>query len=178
MLIATKYDREKERVVGTQKGKALIRQSGCSFLETSAKNRISVGEVFYGLVREINRVTEKKFARMQEDEKRFKERSVRHMRSEHWKDHEGLCLVISQIYSIWQYCFFFPNTNGSSCQTKVILERMKNSLDSRIVFNSLLLFTSDNCTRGLHFAWRHRSIDFSFFLALFQPFQPFQPHSF
>ncbi len=42
-------------MVGKEQGVQLARQFGCPLMETSAKARINVQEVFYDLVRQINR---------------------------------------------------------------------------------------------------------------------------
>ncbi|GMT26085.1 hypothetical protein PFISCL1PPCAC_17382, partial [Pristionchus fissidentatus] len=55
ILVGNKCDLEDERVVGKDQGQSLARQFGSAFLETSAKAKINVNEVFYDLVRQINR---------------------------------------------------------------------------------------------------------------------------
>uniref|UniRef100_A0A183CHJ8 small monomeric GTPase n=1 Tax=Globodera pallida TaxID=36090 RepID=A0A183CHJ8_GLOPA len=55
ILVGNKYDLEDERVVGKEQGMNLARQFNSAFLETSAKQKINVHEVFYDLVRQINR---------------------------------------------------------------------------------------------------------------------------
>ena len=55
ILVANKCDLEDERVVGKDQGQNLARQWNCAFLETSAKSKINVSEIFYDLVRQINR---------------------------------------------------------------------------------------------------------------------------
>jgi len=55
ILVGNKCDLEDERVVGKDQGQNLARQFNCAFLETSAKAKINVHEVFYDLVRQINR---------------------------------------------------------------------------------------------------------------------------
>ena len=54
VLVGNKCDLEDERVVGKDQGQNLSRQWACTFLETSAKARINVGDIFYDLVRQIN----------------------------------------------------------------------------------------------------------------------------
>ncbi|KAK0153628.1 Ras-related protein Rap-1b [Merluccius polli] len=66
ILVGNKCDLEDERVVGKEQGLNLSRQwNNCAFLETSAKAKINVNEIFYDLVRQINRKTpmEKKKAK-------------------------------------------------------------------------------------------------------------------
>jgi Ras-related protein Rap-1A len=55
ILVGNKCDLEDERVVGKDQGQSLARQFNSAFLETSAKAKINVHEVFYDLVRQINR---------------------------------------------------------------------------------------------------------------------------
>uniref|UniRef100_A0A8C0A2Y9 Ras-related protein Rap-1b n=1 Tax=Bos mutus grunniens TaxID=30521 RepID=A0A8C0A2Y9_BOSMU len=53
-----KCDLEDERVVGKEQGQNLARQwNNCAFLESSAKSKINVNEIFYDLARQINRKT-------------------------------------------------------------------------------------------------------------------------
>uniref|UniRef100_A0A671QYM8 Ras-related protein Rap-1b n=1 Tax=Sinocyclocheilus anshuiensis TaxID=1608454 RepID=A0A671QYM8_9TELE len=57
---------EDEREVGKEQGQNLARQwNSCAFLESSAKSKINVLDIFYDLVRQINRKTpvEKKKAK-------------------------------------------------------------------------------------------------------------------
>ncbi|CAF3458385.1 unnamed protein product [Rotaria sp. Silwood1] len=55
VLVGNKIDLEKDRVISREAGQALARKWKCNFLETSAKDRANVTEVFYDLVRQINR---------------------------------------------------------------------------------------------------------------------------
>jgi len=56
VLVGNKCDLEDERVVGKDQGLSLARQFGnCTFMETSAKAKIGVNDVFYDLIRQINR---------------------------------------------------------------------------------------------------------------------------
>ncbi|CAF3938419.1 unnamed protein product [Rotaria sp. Silwood2] len=55
VLVGNKIDLEKERVISRETGQALARRLNCAFLETSAKDRANITEVFYDLVRQINR---------------------------------------------------------------------------------------------------------------------------
>lgn len=58
ILVGNKCDLEDERVVGKEQGQNLARQwNNCAFLESSAKSKINVNEIFYDLVRQINRKT-------------------------------------------------------------------------------------------------------------------------
>lgn len=55
ILVGNKCDLEDERVVGKDQGQNLARTFNCAFLETSAKAKINVNEIFYDLVRQINK---------------------------------------------------------------------------------------------------------------------------
>jgi GTPase SAR1 family protein len=55
LLVGNKCDLHAERQVSSAEGLALARSQGISFMETSAKNRINVEEVFFQLVRETPR---------------------------------------------------------------------------------------------------------------------------
>jgi len=58
VLVGNKCDLEEERVVGKDQGLNLARQfSNCTFMETSAKAKIGVNDIFFDLVRQINRRT-------------------------------------------------------------------------------------------------------------------------
>jgi len=55
ILVGNKCDLEEEREVGRDQGALLARSWGnCSFLETSAKAKVNVNEIFVDLVRQIN----------------------------------------------------------------------------------------------------------------------------
>ncbi|XP_043209228.1 ras-related protein O-Krev-like [Amphibalanus amphitrite] len=61
ILVGNKCDLEDERVVGKDQGLNLARQfNNCAFLESSAKSKINVNEIFYDLVRQINRKSPEK----------------------------------------------------------------------------------------------------------------------
>lgn len=53
MVVGNKVDREKERRVSREEGKAFARQHGCLFIETSAKSNVKVAQAFEELVRKI-----------------------------------------------------------------------------------------------------------------------------
>jgi GTPase KRas protein len=55
VLIANKSDLERDRQVSSQEGRDLARGFGCTFVETSAKQRVNVDEAFYHVVRDIRR---------------------------------------------------------------------------------------------------------------------------
>ncbi|CAL8114250.1 unnamed protein product [Orchesella dallaii] len=54
LLVGNKVDLEHQREVSKHEGAALAQLWGCSFLETSAKNRTNVNDVFAEIVREMN----------------------------------------------------------------------------------------------------------------------------
>jgi len=55
VLVGNKCDLEDDRAVGKEQGSGLASQWGVTFLETSARKKINVDEVFFDLVRQINR---------------------------------------------------------------------------------------------------------------------------
>lgn len=54
LLVGNKVDLEGQREVPTVEGMALAQIWGCSFVESSAKNKTNVNEVFAEIVREMN----------------------------------------------------------------------------------------------------------------------------
>ncbi|XP_065581158.1 ras-related protein Rap1 [Artemia franciscana] len=61
VLVGNKCDLEDERVVGKDQGINLAKQfNSCSFMESSAKAKINVNEIFYDLVRQINKKSPEK----------------------------------------------------------------------------------------------------------------------
>ncbi|KER25005.1 hypothetical protein T265_07457 [Opisthorchis viverrini] len=63
VLVGNKCDLEDERSVGRDQGQRLANEWRCSHMETSAKARINVNEVFCDLVRQINSKTPEPKAR-------------------------------------------------------------------------------------------------------------------
>eukprot|EP00051_Salpingoeca_urceolata_P026416 m.477226 g.477226 ORF g.477226 m.477226 type:complete len:185 (+) comp20782_c0_seq1:241-795(+) len=55
VLVGNKCDLEVERNVSKDEGSKLADSFGCTFLEASAKNKINVNEIFFDLVRQVNR---------------------------------------------------------------------------------------------------------------------------
>lgn len=55
ILVGNKCDLEDERVVGKDQGSSLATAWACGFLETSAKAKINVNEIFNDLVRKVNK---------------------------------------------------------------------------------------------------------------------------
>ncbi|KAI8360017.1 ras-like protein 2 [Blakeslea trispora] len=62
ILVGNKCDREQDRQVPIHSkfGNALANQYGCEFLETSAKHRVRIDDVFCGIVQAIKRVNQEK----------------------------------------------------------------------------------------------------------------------
>ena len=54
IVVGNKCDLEDERAVGQDQGRNLAKNFGCTFLESSAKAKINVNEMFHDLVRKIN----------------------------------------------------------------------------------------------------------------------------
>lgn len=54
ILVGNKVDLEGEREVSFGEGKALAEEWSCPFMETSAKNKASVDELFAEIVRQMN----------------------------------------------------------------------------------------------------------------------------
>jgi len=72
ILVANKADLEHQRVVSKADGEKCAAELGCRFMETSAKTRQNVVEIFHELVREI-----KKWRAEHEDEERLPTGNVR-----------------------------------------------------------------------------------------------------
>ena len=54
ILVGNKCDLEDERVVSTNQGHNLGKEFNCEYIETSAKLKINVNEIFFSLIRQIN----------------------------------------------------------------------------------------------------------------------------
>jgi len=57
VLVGNKCDLADQRVITTEAGEQLARKFNCSFLESSAKTKVNVEQIFYDLIRQINRLT-------------------------------------------------------------------------------------------------------------------------
>lgn len=60
VLVGNKCDLEEERVVVKEQGNNLSLQFNCAFMETSAKAKINVKDIFYDLVRQVNKKSPEK----------------------------------------------------------------------------------------------------------------------
>ncbi len=61
VLVGNKCDLEDDRVVSKQDGQSLANVwGGCTMMECSARKKINVDEVFYDLVRQINKAMPEK----------------------------------------------------------------------------------------------------------------------
>merc|ERR1712061_937800 len=75
ILVGNKCDLEEEREVGRDQGYQLSRSwNNCMFLETSAKNKINVNEIFVDLVRQINKSSPAQYNSRQYNKKKKKRR--------------------------------------------------------------------------------------------------------
>ena len=54
ILVGNKCDLENERAVSKDQGQHMAKQFKCAFLESSAKDKINVSDIFHDLVRQIN----------------------------------------------------------------------------------------------------------------------------
>ena len=59
MLVGNKLDLEEERQVSEEQGRVLAQKFNCGFIEASAKTNTNVKEIFFELVRMINRWRDK-----------------------------------------------------------------------------------------------------------------------
>jgi len=72
ILVGNKLDLEDERNVPTEQGKALAQKFGIGFIEASAKTNTNVNEIFFELVRLINKWREKNPQKVPETRKKKK----------------------------------------------------------------------------------------------------------
>jgi GTPase SAR1 family protein len=56
VLVGNKCDLQDQRVITTEQGEEAARKFGCAFLEASAKTRINIDNIFFDLIRQINKV--------------------------------------------------------------------------------------------------------------------------
>jgi len=59
VLVGNKCDLQDQRVITTEQGEALAKKFQCTFMESSAKNKINVENIFHDLVRQINTINPK-----------------------------------------------------------------------------------------------------------------------
>jgi GTPase SAR1 family protein len=71
VLCGNKIDLEYIRVVDTWEGRLMANKFGCPFYECSAKKRINIDEVWFQLVREIN----KYYDRMTKSKRKMKRKT-------------------------------------------------------------------------------------------------------
>jgi small GTP-binding protein len=76
VLAGNKCDLENDRAVAKTEGQSLAAEWGCTFLETSAMQRINVDEVFYNLTRQINAATPEKVTKLTQVKKKDKKKCV------------------------------------------------------------------------------------------------------
>jgi len=68
VLVGNKCDLQDQRVISRDQGEGLSKKFNCAFIEASAKSKINVENVFFDLVRQIN----KKNAGNKQNEKKKK----------------------------------------------------------------------------------------------------------
>eukprot|EP01120_Amphizonella_sp_Union-15-10_P009793 TRINITY_DN378_c0_g1_i1.p1 TRINITY_DN378_c0_g1~~TRINITY_DN378_c0_g1_i1.p1 ORF type:complete len:212 (-),score=52.58 TRINITY_DN378_c0_g1_i1:59-628(-) len=56
VLVGNKCDLSDQRVITTDQGEALAKKFNATFLESSAKTKVNIEQVFYDLIRQINKV--------------------------------------------------------------------------------------------------------------------------
>ncbi|CAF0709780.1 unnamed protein product [Brachionus calyciflorus] len=69
VLVGNKCDLEDERVVSKDQGQTLSKHFACTFMEASAKLRVNVQEIFFDLVRQINKKVSDKPKRVTKEKK-------------------------------------------------------------------------------------------------------------
>ncbi|XP_012251163.1 GTP-binding protein Rit2 [Athalia rosae] len=75
VLVGNKFDLQHQRKVSTEEGKALARQLGCPFYETSAALRHFVDDAFHSLVRQI-RARERPYSTTRKHSRWWRLRSI------------------------------------------------------------------------------------------------------
>ena len=56
VLVGNKCDLADQRVITTEQGEALAKKFGnCAFLESSAKTKVNVEQIFFDLIRQVNK---------------------------------------------------------------------------------------------------------------------------
>ena len=53
MILGNKCDMEEQRIISKERGKAIARENGISFLETSAKTNVNIEEAFFQICESI-----------------------------------------------------------------------------------------------------------------------------
>ncbi|KAG1444693.1 hypothetical protein G6F56_010190 [Rhizopus delemar] len=71
ILVGNKCDLEGDRQVSSQEGRDLAKGFGCPFVETSAKQRIRVDDVFHDVVREIRRINKEQEGKSKGEQEAF-----------------------------------------------------------------------------------------------------------
>lgn len=61
VLVGNKCDLKNERVISFEQGRKLAEHFNCTFLETSAKNKINVHDIFYDLVAQVDAKQAKRY---------------------------------------------------------------------------------------------------------------------
>lgn len=56
VLVGNKCDLADQRVITTEQGEGLAKRFDCTFLEASAKTKHNVEQIFYDLIRQINKL--------------------------------------------------------------------------------------------------------------------------
>lgn len=60
VLVGNKTDLEEDRVVTFEEGVQLAKTFNCSFMETSAKSRLNIDQIFFDLIKQIDSFSESK----------------------------------------------------------------------------------------------------------------------
>jgi len=56
VLVGNKCDLADQRVIATEQGEAMAKKfNNCAFLESSAKTKVNVEQIFFDLIRQVNR---------------------------------------------------------------------------------------------------------------------------
>ena len=74
ILVGNKCDLKAERIVTKEQGLHLAKQFNCVFMETSAKEKINVSEIFYNLVTQIDKQTKQQQQQQHQNQETENER--------------------------------------------------------------------------------------------------------